>query len=264
MKAILLLLLLIAFSVCKKHLKHHGHTKLRRFKKHQITPKAWDLDNHFGFHPLASPYGPQPNYQTYQITGGSGPITVIAGPGVTSQAIMSSACQISIQPAYEICRKLDCGLCASSPYCGYCSSTGQCLPGTTSSCSCPQICPSQFWSFSFCPTVATSGRLSNIAPEARDLISPEIAGPKAIVTTHEPVMYAQQSVVGTQLQTQHTQHYDPITGQTYFSSHNVATPIISQVSTQIGEKVQSTVYNLDGRPPTPNIIQNHGYKKNKK
>ena len=83
------------------------------------TPKAIDLDNHFGYNPYISPYGPQQNFQTFQITGAAGPVTVMTGPSFPFQAIASSACQISIQPAYEICRKLnDCGICSTSPYCG--------------------------------------------------------------------------------------------------------------------------------------------------
>ena len=147
---------------------------------------------------------------------------------------------------------------------GWCASSGQCLPGTQGSCSCPSICPAQFWSFSICPTALASGRLTNIAPEAKGLINPEIAGPKAIVTTHEPVMFSQKAVIGHQVTTQNTQNINPFTGQSYISSSNVVTPVIGQVSTQVGDMVKSTVYNLDGRPPTANIIQNHGYKKKKK
>ena len=120
MKTFVVFSILLVGIFCATHSKHHHHHSIRKVKNHKkMTPKALDLDNHFGYHPFASPYGPQPNYQSFEITGMSGPVTIVTNPSFSIQNIASSMCQISIQPAYEICRALnDCGMCATSPYCG--------------------------------------------------------------------------------------------------------------------------------------------------
>lgn len=82
---------------------HLAHKKLHH--KHRQTPKADDLKNHFGYHPLESPYGPQ--HQKIVYVKREEPNYLI------------SPCDISLQPNYDACSSFSsCNLCVVSPYCG--------------------------------------------------------------------------------------------------------------------------------------------------
>ena len=96
MKLFILFSLLILSTISIK--KHHHKLNKRKTKK---TPQGFELNNHFGYHPLASPYGP-----TNQIIG-------------NNQIPVQNDCNLEIVPNYQICSSLlSCNDCSNSPVCG--------------------------------------------------------------------------------------------------------------------------------------------------
>lgn len=100
--AILLSCLVLVSSNAKySDKKNHKKTHF----KHKQTPKAFDLNNHFGYSSVDSPYGPHHN-------------KLIVVNAVPSVAVVPQ-CVISVQPFYDHCSPfVTCGSCTSSPYCG--------------------------------------------------------------------------------------------------------------------------------------------------
>ena len=86
--------------------KYTHHTKKKLHHRNVLTPKADDLNNHFGYHPFNSPYGPQEKKLIYVSSLEPQPVY--------------NLCEITVQPYYDDCSQLStCGLCATSPYCGF-------------------------------------------------------------------------------------------------------------------------------------------------
>ena len=101
-----LILIFLFFSICSPlFAKNSHHSQKKLHHKHKITPKADDLNNHFGYPSDDSPYGP--HHEKIVV------VNTINAPTVISP------CDITIQPYYDICSPLlTCGSCSSSPYCG--------------------------------------------------------------------------------------------------------------------------------------------------
>lgn len=105
MKLIFLSLILHIFILCS--FAKYSHLSKLKTKKihHKQTPKADDLKDHFGYHPLNSPYGPQSQNIIYVKNEILNPII--------------DECEISLQPNYEICSYMtSCDSCAALPECG--------------------------------------------------------------------------------------------------------------------------------------------------
>lgn len=102
MKLILFFVQYLFFFALGKY-SHLGRKKL--LNKKRQTPKAFDLNDHFGYHPLDSPYGPQEQKVIY-----------VSQP---DSIALVSPCEVSLQPYYDTCSLLSsCGLCTASPDCG--------------------------------------------------------------------------------------------------------------------------------------------------
>ena len=103
MKSIVLIFLF--FSICSLLFAKNSYHGQKLHHKHKITPKADDLNNHFGYPSEDSPYGP--HHEKIIV------VNTINAP------TLISPCDITVQPYYDICSaQLTCGSCSSSPYCG--------------------------------------------------------------------------------------------------------------------------------------------------
>lgn len=141
------------------------------------TPKASQLQNHFGYSSMSSPYGNEvqekPNIHMMTEEG------LISGhnlPNPQTSFVASASCDIALQPYYSICHDInDCEVCSSTNKCGWCASSAKCLPGSVYGCSCPSECSSHwlYSSLSECHNGLASGELTNIAPESKKLIKPQ-------------------------------------------------------------------------------------------
>lgn len=200
---IFLIFLVISFIHCKSHSKsakncpgkkrHHRlrgplvQTPLIASDGLPSTPKAITLKNHFGANPSDSPYGPQPTLirKLISTTYPDGSIKrenqteIIHLPeGVFSE------CEIKTQKFYPLCFNLKtCDLCASNPHCGWCEATQKCLPGKVRAATCAKACfHSWIFNIGSCKN-NVFGKMTNVAPDALDLITVEETEPKIKVDT---------------------------------------------------------------------------------
>lgn len=232
----------------------YSHLSKIKIKKiyHKQTPKAEDLKDHYGYHPLNSPYGPQNQKLLY-----------------TNNEVLNANidnCQISTHPNYEICSYMtSCNSCAALNECGYylcyfffflflnsgwCAVINQCLPGSLSSCSCNIACPNDWlYSYTLCPSVFIAKKIK--------LIEPEIAKPKIHIFSKKIKNIKKIGIIGDQEDHNIINQIDRETGETV-SSHIITNKKIYGTIEQPIEIVQHDIVNLDGTPPKKDVIQYHG------
>jgi len=91
------------------------------------------LENHFGAEIGASPYGPQPTIVSRDavITDDNGKqVHTKVWHTIHTPIGHSDDCNISEMSNYELCLRIrDCDNCAANIHCGWCESTGRCMPG---------------------------------------------------------------------------------------------------------------------------------------
>lgn len=202
MKSIKLLFLLFVLPLFLAY--HHknnqapgGHIRKHKVLSRQLpaltgeglpsTPKGLTLKNHFGADPNDSPYGPTPTLVKKEVSTKypDGSIVVENQTEIIHlpEGVLSE-CDITSQKHYPICFNLQtCDLCAANPYCGWCQATQKCLPGKLQASTCAKACfHSWIFNLNSCKGLVF-GKMTNVAPEALNLIRVEETEPKIRVNT---------------------------------------------------------------------------------
>ena len=107
--------------------------------------------------------------------------------------VASYPCDIIYSPYYDLCSSyLSCGGCLSSPYCGWCSSSGRCLPGTVSQVACPSSCLST-WLFTDYSSICTGQIVTQSITESWVASTPTVVASVDTVyhTTTDNMVYVQ-------------------------------------------------------------------------
>ena len=109
--------------------------------------------------------------------------------------------------------------------------------------------------------MVNSGSLKNIAPEARTLISPEIARAKVHFITNHPTVVRTPHVIGTRHTHHHFQSHNPALGTVTYHNLETQQPIIGHTEHVANIQTHHLV-NLDGTPMPPKIVSYHGARAN--
>ena len=107
--------------------------------------------------------------------------------------VASYPCDIIYSPYYDLCSSyLSCGGCLASPYCGWCSSSGRCLPGTVSQVACPSSCLST-WLFTDYSSICTGQIVTQSITESWVASAPTVVASVDTVyhTTTDNMVYVQ-------------------------------------------------------------------------
>ena len=107
-----------------------------------------------------------------------------------TSVIVPYPCDIIYSPYYDICSSyLSCGSCLSSPYCGWCSSSLRCLPGTVSQVACPSACVAT-WLFTDYNSICTGEIVTQTITQT--WVSPAVVTTETVYhTTSDNVVYVQ-------------------------------------------------------------------------
>lgn len=246
---VLLALVVLTFAATKKH-----------FKKHNTTPKAYHLHNHYGASPYASPYGPRPRLVKREYThikeDGTEEKKVFAHVDSLPPALQNKfMCDITTSQDFQICFGItDCDLCNSSPHCGWCNSRNACLPGDLNGVTCPNAC-FHGWIFAIeeCTNKVKSGKLSNVAPDAIELIDAKYAEPIAEIKTKliTPTVVKTPVLLGNKVINTEVKNSNPLTGEVYNSTSYIyeqpITGVVHQIMNVENEHIQHINLNTGKR-----------------
>lgn len=119
MKPILILVFVAAFFLVQSTKKSH-HRQVPILPE---TPKAYDLDNVFGYSTFNHTFGPQPKKNQVKMTvlGPDGKFQTISVKKKVLNKPRPGLCEAK-RKEIKLCAKLDCDYCVASPHCGNCFS----------------------------------------------------------------------------------------------------------------------------------------------
>lgn len=239
MKLYFITICLLAFVLIASGKKFH---KKHAEKKHSLTPQAYHLHNHYGASPYQSPYGPQPRLKKkiWKWKDADGKEDTKVEAWVDSMPVgynSKLACDISQDLDFQFCFGIsDCDICSASSKCGWCAARNTCLPGNAHHVACPNAC-FHGWIFSIdeCTGKVSSGKITNIAPEATGLTEATYADPMAEIKTKiiSPTIVKTPVLLGNEVVNTEVKNTNPLTGEVYNSTSYVHEKPITGVVHQI-------------------------------
>jgi len=229
------IIILFTFSLIQTK-KHNQHKK----KWLPNTPKAHNLHDHYGTTQTAGFYGPGPYVEIV-----NQPKNVIFSRN-QEHVYLGSSKDCRKEPYFMICNHIKtCDLCTVNPHCGWCRTSQTCKPGTHHYSKCSRGCPSQDWIFNKqCVHSVKSGKMTNVAPESRTVINPEVTGPKIHLHTsnHHAGMIREKRPIGYTIEKDRIAAYHHPSNQIEQHDIEVAKPVLGEVHrpvtvTQHSEKI---------------------------
>jgi len=232
----------------------HVHHKKEDIKKESrtvevlpTTPKGNHLKNHYGTKLPTNMYGPGVYAETVLIPNNIEPTN-------NHQFVYTGGEQDCRKtPYFMLCHHIrNCDLCTANPHCGWCEMSQSCQPGTEEYSACPKSCPGTYWVFNGrCGSSLGSGKFTNVAPESRTIINPEIQAPQVHLhsTNYHYGTIKTQRPIGFHLKKEKAQAHHYLTNQVTDHEVQVATPIIGEVQhpVTITQKMKHTVNLLNGQ-----------------
>lgn len=170
-----------------------------------MTPKGFQLADHYGANPYGNVYGPRPELvmRDAYIKNPDGSVArkrLRFITGLPSDGVKSS-CDITQKANYYFCMTINnCDLCSATNVCGWCEMTKQCLPGNIKDQACPGGCING-WIFdkNNCDGIVRSGSIMNTDPTGTEkLQTVEYTQPKYRIESilHTPEVVTTPVILG--------------------------------------------------------------------
>merc|ERR1712096_414292 len=195
------------------------------------TPKGLWLTDHYGTSTWQDKYGPKGSPSQTRETG-----KIYANNREKIFMTKSNICIPTRAPYYQLCHGLgECDICMSSPHCGWCTAKKVCRPKSLMTPACSNDCVSNWIVLKWmCPIVnnsVKSGKMTNVAPEAKTLKSPHLRGPAIhMYSTSDYLGVSQQDVkLGYTTKKMDLGTTHPNSGLTHYSKVNIVTPMKARV-----------------------------------